>query len=46
MNMDFGVNKTLTKIIKKGAFEGMQFGDIYSDVNCKWYRKLSKSLMR
>ena len=42
MNMDFGVNKTLTEVIKEGAFGGMQFSDIYSDVNGKWYRKLSE----
>ena len=42
MNMDFGVNKKLTEVIKEGAFGGMQFRDIYSDVNGKWYRKLSK----
>ena len=42
MNMDFGVNKKLTEVIKEGAFGGMQFRDIYSDVNGKWQRKLSK----
>ena len=38
--MDFGVNKTAAEVIKEGAF-----GDIYSGVNDKWYRKSWKSLV-
>ena len=34
--MDFGANKTPAEIIKKGEFG---FGDIYSGINGKWYRK-------
>ena len=30
--MDFGANKTPFEIIKKGAFEGTYFRDIYSGV--------------
>ena len=36
--MDFGTNKTPVEIIKEGAFGGTYFRDIYSCVNCKWYR--------
>ena len=39
MNMDFGANKTPVEVIKEGAFGGTYFSDIYSSVNCKWYRK-------
>ena len=39
MNMDFGANKTPVEVIKEGGFEGTYFRDIYSGVNCKWYRK-------
>ena len=39
MNMDFGANKTPVKVIKKGAFWGTYFRDIYSSVNGKRYRK-------
>ena len=38
--MDFGVNKTLIKVIKEGAFGGTYFRDIYSGVNSKWYRRI------
>ena len=37
--MDFGGNKTPIEAIKKGAFGGAYFRDIYSGVNSKWYRK-------
>ena len=37
--MDFGTNKTPVEIIKKGAFGGTYFRDIYSSVNGKSYRK-------
>ena len=42
MNMDFGANKTPVEIIKKDAFGGVYFRDIYSGVNGKWYRKSYK----
>ena len=35
MNMDFGVNKTPVKVIKKGTFGGPYFRDIYSGINSK-----------
>ena len=34
--MDFCTNKTPVEIIKKGAFGGTYFRDIYSGVNGKW----------
>ena len=34
--MDFGTNKTPVEIIKKDAFEGTYFRDIYSSINDKW----------
>ena len=37
--MDFSANKTPVKIIKKGAFIGTYFTDIYPSINGKWYRK-------
>ena len=37
--MDFGANKTPVEIIREGAFGGSYFGDIYSIVNGKWYKK-------
>ena len=40
--MDFGVNKTPVEIIKKGAFGGTYFRDIYSSVNSKWHKNLWK----
>ena len=40
--MDFCANKTSVEIIKEGAFGGTHFGDIYSGINGKWYRKLWK----
>ena len=36
--MGFGTNKTPVEIIKEGAFGGTYFRDIYSCVNCKWYK--------
>ena len=33
MNMDFGENKTPIEVIKKGAFGGTYFRDIYLNVN-------------
>ena len=37
--MDFGANKTSVEVIKEGAFGSTYFGDIYSSVNGKWYKK-------
>ena len=37
MNMEFGANKTSVEIIKKEAFGGTYFTDIYSGVNSKWH---------
>ena len=37
MNMGFGTNKTSVEIIKKEAFGGTYFTDIYSGVNSKWH---------
>ena len=42
MNIDFGANKTPVEVIKKGAFGGTYFRDIYSDINGKWYSKSCK----
>ena len=36
--MSFNPNKTPIEIIKKGAFGGTYFRDIYSSINNKWYR--------
>ena len=36
--MDFGANITPVEVIKKGAFGGTYFGDIYSSINDKWYK--------
>ena len=37
--MDFRPNITPVEVIKKGAFGGSYFRDIYSGINGKWYRK-------
>ena len=37
--MEFGANKTPVEVIKKGAFGGANFRDIYSSVTRKWYKK-------
>ena len=39
MNMDFEANKTPDEVVKEATFGGNYFGDIYSSVNSKWYRK-------
>ena len=36
--MDFRPNTTPIEVIKKGAFEGTYFRDIYSSVTDKWYK--------
>ena len=38
MNINFGANKALVKMIKEGAFGGTYFRDIYSGANNKWYK--------
>ena len=37
--MDFGANKAPVEVIKKGAFGGTYFRNIYSSVDRKWYKK-------
>ena len=37
--MDFGASKKPIEVIREGAFGGLYFGNIYSDINEKWYRK-------
>ena len=37
--MNIGAKKRPVEVIKKGVFGGTYFGNIYSDVNGKWYRK-------
>ena len=37
--MEFGANKTPVEEIREVAFGGTYFGDIYSNVNDKWYKK-------
>ena len=37
--MDFGTNKIPVEVIKEGAFSGTYFGNIYSSVSGKLYRK-------
>ena len=44
--MDFGANKTLVEIIRGGALGGTYFGDIYSSVNGKWFKKSWKELLK
>ena len=39
-NLKFGANKAPVEVIKKGAFGGTYFRDIYSGINGKSYRKL------
>ena len=36
--MNFGTNKSLIEVIKKGSFEGTCVRDIYSNINSKWYK--------
>ena len=42
MNIYFGANKTLVKVIKEGAFGGIYFRNVSSGVNNKRYRKSCK----
>ena len=46
LQMDFGANKTPVEVIKKGAFGGTYFRDIYFSVNGKWYKKSWKEFDR
>ena len=43
--MDFRPNITPVEVIKKGAFGGTYFRDIYSGINGKWYRKSWKEFI-
>ena len=38
LQMEFGANKRPIEVIKKGAFGGTYFRDIYSGVNRKWHK--------
>ena len=42
--MDFTPNITPVDMIKKGAFGGTYFRDIYSRVNNKWYENSWKKI--
>ena len=43
--MDFSPNKISVEIIKEGAFGGIYFRDIYSNINKKWYKYLWKEFV-
>ena len=43
--MDFGTNKRSIEVIKEGAFGGTYFGNTYSNVNEKWYKKSQMNLI-
>ena len=43
--MDFRPHITPIELIKKGAFGGTYFREIYFGVSGKWYRKKGKNLM-
>ena len=40
--MDFGTNITSVEVIKKGAFGGTYFRNIYSSINDKLYKNSSQ----
>ena len=44
--MEFKPNITPEDVIKKGAFGGTYFSDIYSNVNNKWYKNSWKGIQR
>ena len=44
--MNFSPNKTLTEVIREGAFRGTYFRDIYSGINEKWYKNSWKSFVQ
>ena len=39
-------NKTLTEVIREGAFRGTYFRDIYSGINEKWYKNSWKEFVQ
>ena len=43
--MDFRSNITLVEVIKKRAFGGTYFRDIYYSVTNKWYKAHGKNLI-
>ena len=45
VNMNFNPSKTPIEIIKKGAFDGAHFRDIYSGINEKWYKNSRKEFV-
>ena len=45
-NSKFGANKTPVEVIKKGAFGGTYFRDIYSSINGKWYKNSWKEFFQ
>ena len=44
--MDFGANLSPIEVIRKGAFDGTYFRDIYSGVNNRWYRDSWKEFVK
>ena len=40
--MNFGANKTFVEVIREGAFAETYFGEIYSGLNEKRYKKSCK----
>ena len=42
--MNFGANKTPVEVIRKGAFGGTYFRNIYSGATGKWYKNSWKEL--
>ena len=44
--MDFSPNKKPIEEIKKGAFGGIYFRDIYSGINEKWYKNPWKEFVQ
>ena len=43
--MTFSPNKTPIEAIRKGAFGGTYFRDIYSGINGKWYKNSWKEFV-
>ena len=43
--MDFSPNKAPIEIIKKGAFGGTYFRNVYANINKKWYKYLWKEFI-
>ena len=44
--MDFSPNKTPIEVIRKGAFGGTYFRNIYSGINEKWYKNSWKEFVQ